>query len=51
MDKKRNRVLVTLDNDILDTLRDMKGFGKKDSERIGNIVFAYLLQNGYIGKK
>lgn len=49
--KKRSRILVTLDKDLLETIRAMKGFGERDSERVSNIVFAYLLQNEYIGKK
>jgi len=43
------RIQVNLDEEILEVIRKMKGFGKKDAERLKNIIIAYLAGKGKIG--
>ena len=43
------RIQVNLDDEILQVIRKMKGFGKKDAERLKNIIIAYLAGKGKIG--
>jgi hypothetical protein len=43
-------VLVTLDQEQIEILRNLKGFGTKDAERIRNILIAYLSEKSYIKK-
>jgi len=43
------RIQVNLDDEILDVIRKLKGFGKKDAERLKNIIIAYLTGKGKIG--
>ena len=43
------RIQVNLDDEILEIIRKLKGFGKKDAERLKNIIIAYLSEKGKIG--
>ncbi|MAE42807.1 CopG family transcriptional regulator [Candidatus Woesearchaeota archaeon] len=43
------RIQVNLDEDLIEIIRKMKGFGKKDAERLKNIIVAYLSEKGKIG--
>ena len=43
------RIQVNLDDEILEIIRKMKGFGNKDAERLKNIIIAYLAGKGRIG--
>lgn len=36
------RIMITLDDEQYSILKSLKGFGKKDAEKIKNIVIAYL---------
>jgi len=47
--KMTKRIQVNLDEDLLEIIRKMKGFGKKDAERVKNIIIAYLSEKGRIG--
>ena len=47
--KMTKRIQVNLDEDLLEIIRKMKGFDKKDAERLKNIVIAYLSEKGRIG--
>jgi len=47
--KMTKRIQVNLDEDLLEVIRKMKGFGKKDAERLKNIIIAYLSEKGRIG--
>jgi hypothetical protein len=42
------RILVTLDDDQYKILQSLKGFGKKDAEKIRNLMIAYLSEKSYI---
>lgn len=42
------RIMVTLDDDQYEILRNLKGFGRKDAEIIRNIMLAYLSEKSYI---
>ncbi len=44
------RIMVTLDDDQYAIVDALKGFGKKDAEKIRNIVIAYLSEKSYIKK-
>jgi hypothetical protein len=41
------RILVTLDDEQYEILQSLKGFGKKDAEKIRNIFIAYLSEKSY----
>ncbi len=43
------RIQVNVDDELLDIIRKLKGFGKKDAERIKNIIIAYLSGKGKLG--
>ena len=43
------RIQGKLDDEILEIIRKLKGFGKKDAERLKNIIIAYLAGKGKIG--
>jgi len=43
------RIQVNLDSELLEIIRKMKGFGKKDAERLKNIIIAYLSEKGRLG--
>tara|TARA_B100001971_G_scaffold80214_1_gene73959 strand:+ start:173 stop:322 length:150 start_codon:yes stop_codon:yes gene_type:complete len=43
------RIQVNLDSELLDIIRSMKGLGKRDAERLKNIIIAYLSEKGKLG--
>lgn len=43
------RIQVNVDEELLQIIRKMKGFGKKDAERLKNIIIAYLSEKGKLG--
>ena len=43
------RIQVNLDEELLQIIREMKGLGKKDAERLKNIIIAYLSEKGKLG--
>jgi len=43
------RIQVNIDEELLEVIRKMKGFGKKDAEKLKNIIIAYLSEKGKIG--
>ena len=43
------RIQVNLDSELLDIVRGMKGLGKRDAERLKNIIIAYLSEKGKLG--
>jgi len=43
------RIQVNLDEEQLKIIRELKGFGKKDAERLKNIVIAYLAEKKKLG--
>jgi len=43
------RIQVNLDSELLEIIKKMKGFGKKDAERLKNIIIAYLSEKGRLG--
>jgi hypothetical protein len=40
--------MVTLDNEQYAILQHLKGFGKKDAEKLRNIFIAYLSEKSYL---
>ena len=42
------RVMITLDDEQFKLLKNLKGLGKKDAEKIKNILIAYLSEKSYI---
>lgn len=42
------QVLVTFDEDQIEIIRSLKGFGTKDAEIVRSIVMAYLSEHNYI---
>lgn len=42
------RIMVTLDNEQYKILQNLKGFGKKDAEKLRNILIAYLSEKSYL---
>lgn len=45
------RIMVTLDDEQYDILQSLKGFGKKDAEKIRNVLIAYLSEKSYLKEK
>ena len=45
------RIMVTLDDEQYAILQSLKGFGKKDAERIRNILIAYLSEKSYLKER
>ncbi len=43
------RIQVNLDDELLEIIRKLKGFGKNDAERLKNIIIAYLSEKGKLG--
>lgn len=43
------RVQVNVDDELLNIVRKLKGFGSKDAERLKNIIIAYLSEKGRLG--
>jgi KaiC/GvpD/RAD55 family RecA-like ATPase len=46
--RPRKRVLVTFDEDQVEIIQSLKGFGTKDAEIVRSIVMAYLSEHNYI---
>ena len=44
------RVSISLDKEQLKLLHSVKGFGKKEAEKVKNILLAYLSEKGYLEK-
>lgn len=44
------RIGISLDEEQLKILNSVKGYGKKDAEKVKNILLAYLSEKGYIDK-
>jgi len=42
------RILVTFDQDQIQIIRSLKGFGTEDAETVRSIVMAYLSEHNYI---
>lgn len=42
------RVAISLDEEQVKVLNSIKGFGKKDAEKVKNILMAYLSEKGYL---
>ena len=42
------RVSISLDKEQIKLLKIVKGFGKKDAEKVKNILIAYLSEKGYL---
>lgn len=43
------RIQVNIDDELLGIIRQLKGFGSKDAERLKNIIIAYLSEKGKLG--
>ncbi|MDP7568261.1 MAG: hypothetical protein QF383_07705 [Flavobacteriales bacterium] len=43
------RVQVNVDDELIEIVRGMKGLGKRDAERLKNIIIAYLSEKGKLG--
>jgi len=42
------RIMVTLDDEQYEILKGLRGFGKKDAEKVRNILIAYLSEKSYL---
>jgi hypothetical protein len=42
------RVAISLDMEQIKLLHAIKGFGKKEAEKVKNIMMAYLSEKGYL---
>jgi hypothetical protein len=42
------RVSISLDKEQIQLLHSVKGFGKKEAEKVKNILLAYLSEKGYL---
>ena len=42
------RVSISLDEEQVNLLHNVKGFGTKDAEKVKNLLLAYLSEKGYI---
>jgi hypothetical protein len=42
------RVSISLDEEQLRLLDSIKGFGKKEAEKVKNIMLSYLSEKGYL---
>lgn len=42
------RIMVTLDDDLYQIVRNLKGFGSKDAEKVRSIVIAFLSEKSYL---
>lgn len=43
-----HKVMVTLDDEQYQLLKSLKGFGKKDAEKLRNIFIAYISEKSYL---
>ena len=46
--EKAKRVSIVLDDNQLEVIKGLKGFGSKDAEKVKNLLLAYLSEKGYI---
>lgn len=44
------RIAISLDEEQLSILNSLRGLGKKDAEKVKNILMAYLSEKGYLDK-
>lgn len=44
------RVSISLDPEQIKLLYSVKGFGKKEAEKVKNIFMAYLSEKGYLAE-
>jgi hypothetical protein len=44
----KKRVMLSLDQDLVAILKDIKGFGNKDAEKCTNLIRAYLAEKNYL---
>jgi hypothetical protein len=42
------RVSISLDEEQIELLNSLKGFGTKEAEKVKNIMLAYLSEKGYL---
>lgn len=42
------KILVTLDDEQLKIIKNLKGFGTKNAEILKNIIIAYLSEKSYL---
>ena len=42
------RVSISLDEEQVDLLHQIKGFGTKEAEKVKNLLLAYLSEKGYL---
>jgi len=42
------RISISLDEEQVRLLNSVVGFGKKDAEKVKNVLMAYLSEKGYI---
>ena len=42
------RVSISIDKEQEELLKRVKGFGKKDAEKVKNILIAYLSEKGFM---
>ena len=42
------RVSISLDEEQVKLLDSMKGFGRKEAEKVKNLLLAYLSEKGYL---
>jgi len=42
------RIGISLDKEQIKVLNSIKGFGKKDAEKVKNVLLAYLSEKGYL---
>ena len=42
------RVSISLDEEQIELLKFVKGFGSKEAEKVKNILMAYLSEKGYL---
>jgi len=42
------RVSISLDKEQVELLSSVKGFGKKEAEKVKNILMSYLSEKGYL---
>ena len=42
------RVSISLDEEQVNLLNSIKGYGKKDAEKVKNLMLAYLSEKGFM---
>ncbi len=42
------RVSISLDEEQINLIHSVRGFGKKEAEKVKNIMLAYLSEKGYL---